>query len=115
MRLHGVYYITKQIIPAIGRVLFLVGADLMAWYNELPKVNRAVEFWQDGAPGLPAAALPTTSGKARAAFMTVRDPGPRRPTSTIDQFYPSRHCRLCDALTHGGKTRVRGIGLDSGD
>ena len=42
MRLHGVYYITKQIIPAIGRVLFLVGADLMAWYNELPKVNRAV-------------------------------------------------------------------------
>lgn len=99
------YYITKQIIPALGRVLNLVGADLAAWYNELPKVNRAIDFRPDGTAGLAAPPVLLPSSKARSAFMTSRDPAPRAPTSTIDQFYPSRHCRLCDALTHGGKAK----------
>lgn len=30
LRLHGVYYVTKAIIPALDRVLSLVGADLKA-------------------------------------------------------------------------------------
>jgi DNA polymerase zeta len=105
LRLHGVYYITKQLIPALGRVLFLVGADLHAWYNELPRVHRAsdaaVPAPAVGDEGMPPP--PALGGRMRAAaVMSARDPGPRRPTTTIDQFYPSRHCRLCDALTHGG-------------
>ncbi|RKP00368.1 hypothetical protein CXG81DRAFT_2697, partial [Caulochytrium protostelioides] len=37
LRLHGSYYITKQIIPALGRVLHLVGVDLDAWFRDMPK------------------------------------------------------------------------------
>ena len=104
MRLHGVYYITKQIIPALGRALFLVGADLNAWFNELPRVNRSIDVDGDGASAArPAAPVALSGARARAAaFMTSRDPDPRLPVSTIDRFYPSSHCRLCDALTHGG-------------
>ena len=31
LRLHALYYITKQIIPALDRALSLVGADVRAW------------------------------------------------------------------------------------
>jgi DNA polymerase zeta len=40
LRLHGTYYITKQILPALQRLFGLVGADLRAWYVEMPKVYR---------------------------------------------------------------------------
>jgi len=37
LRLNCAYYITKVIIPPLNRCLLLVGADAMAWYNQLPK------------------------------------------------------------------------------
>eukprot|EP00271_Cylindrocystis_brebissonii_P007773 TRINITY_DN21469_c0_g2_i1.p1 TRINITY_DN21469_c0_g2~~TRINITY_DN21469_c0_g2_i1.p1 ORF type:complete len:1040 (-),score=209.68 TRINITY_DN21469_c0_g2_i1:154-3132(-) len=40
LRLHGLYYITKQIIPSLQRVFGLVGADLRAWFAEMPRVVR---------------------------------------------------------------------------
>ncbi len=33
LHLHAIYYITKQIIPALDRVFCLLGADLRAWYD----------------------------------------------------------------------------------
>ena len=36
-RLNGGYYLTKQVIPALSRVLSLVGCDLAAWYAEMRK------------------------------------------------------------------------------
>jgi DNA polymerase zeta len=40
LRLHGLYYITKQILPALERVLSLVGADVRAWFAEMPRPQR---------------------------------------------------------------------------
>ncbi|KAL5604423.1 uncharacterized protein BROUX77_004609 [Berkeleyomyces rouxiae] len=34
------YYISKNIIPALDRVLQLVGASAQRWYDEMPKVKR---------------------------------------------------------------------------
>ncbi|KKF96380.1 DNA polymerase zeta catalytic subunit [Ceratocystis platani] len=34
------YYINKNIIPAIDRILQLVGASAKRWYDEMPKVKR---------------------------------------------------------------------------
>ena len=31
LRLHGVYYITKQIVPALERVMQLLGVNVRAW------------------------------------------------------------------------------------
>ena len=34
------YYITRVLIPPIARVFNLIGADISAWYNELPKYSQ---------------------------------------------------------------------------
>lgn len=37
LRLNGKYYITKVINPALDRALALVGIDVNAWYNDMPR------------------------------------------------------------------------------
>jgi len=82
LRLHGHYYITKQIIPALSRFLNLVGADLHAWLADLPRISRIFRPLQPEEPGAPQ----------------------RRPQgsrSTIDHYYQTTHCFLCDAVLAG--------------
>ncbi|PKI51528.1 hypothetical protein CRG98_028088 [Punica granatum] len=72
-RLNGVYYITKQIIPALQRVFGLVGADLNQWFLEMPRPTRE------------------NLGK--------RPLNPWNPQrARIDYYYLSRHCVLCGEL-----------------
>lgn len=87
LRLHALYYITKQIIPAVERVLNLVGADVRAWFTELPRPRR------DLPQKRPLKALPLPE-----STLTSRRPADRTRT-TIDTFYLSRHCAVCDDLT----------------
>lgn len=89
LRLHALYYITKQIIPAVERVLSLVGADVRSWFAEMPRPQRTLPQKR------PLAALPLggEGGKAQRGLGGV----------TIDRFYQSRHCAVCDELTHASK------------
>ena len=41
LRINATYYITKQILPPLNRMYSLMGIDVMSWYNELPRVQRA--------------------------------------------------------------------------
>lgn len=41
--LDGAYYITRVLIPPLERIFNLVGADVRAWYDEMPKKTRADE------------------------------------------------------------------------
>lgn len=74
LRLHSTYYITKQIIPALERVLSLVGADVRAWFAILPRPQRLLPQKR------PAAAL-GLGGRGASA-------------GTIDAYYLSRHCAV---------------------
>ncbi|EFJ43266.1 hypothetical protein VOLCADRAFT_66026, partial [Volvox carteri f. nagariensis] len=74
LRLNGTYYITKQIIPALERVMSLVGADIRSWFADMPRPQRMLPQKR------PAAAGGGGGG-------------------TIDRFYLSRHCVVCDELT----------------
>ena len=40
LRINAVYYINKQVLPALNRVLALVGVDVFSWFDELPRRNR---------------------------------------------------------------------------
>ena len=54
-RLDSEYYITKNIIPPLERIFNLVGANVRAWYDEMPKVQRARRVeGGDAKPGAPA-------------------------------------------------------------
>jgi hypothetical protein len=73
-----------QIIPALERVLSLVGADVKAWYAAMPRSVRM---------------LPQ---KRPAAALGLPSEGPHHPLynqGVIDQYYLSRHCAVCDELT----------------
>ena len=77
-RLHENYYITKQIIPALDRIFGLLGVSVKHWFVQMPKPNR----WQPTKR--PLSALGLGKGSSR---------------STIDHFYLSRHCAVCDEMT----------------
>jgi len=83
-RLHHVYYITKQILPALDRLFSLVGVDVKTWYNELPKSLRS-----NRPP--PVAMHRHVSSRSSYTSPTVK--------ITIDQYYQSQHCPVCDQLT----------------
>lgn len=83
LRLHSVYYITKQIIPALERVFSLVGADLRGWFAAMPRPSRLLPQKR------PAAALPAAAGGG-GGFGGARGGG----GGTIDQYYLSRHCAV---------------------
>ncbi|KAK4595861.1 hypothetical protein RGQ29_014087 [Quercus rubra] len=72
-RLNDLYYINKQIIPALQRVFGLVGADLNRWFIELPR-------------------------PIREAFAKRPFSAPNAQRTRIDYYYLSKHCILCGEL-----------------
>lgn len=72
-RLNGLYYITKQIIPALQRMFGLVGADLTQWFLEMPR--------------------PMRENLGKRPLYTWNSHRTR-----IDYYYLSRHCVLCGEL-----------------
>lgn len=72
-RLNDVYYITKQIIPALQRVFGLLGADLNQWFSEMPR-------------------------PAREALSKRPSYAPNPQRTRIDYYYLSKHCVLCGEL-----------------
>lgn len=72
-RLNDLYYINKQIIPALQRVFGLVGVDLNHWFLEMPRPSRE-----------------------SFAKHPLYASNPRR--SRIDFYYLSKHCVVCGEL-----------------
>lgn len=78
-RLNDIYYIRKQIIPALQRVFGLVGADLNQWFSEMPRPARE-------AVGKRHSRDPANSHRKR-----------------IDYYYLSKHCIICGDLVQTSK------------
>nr|GEV53159.1 DNA polymerase zeta catalytic subunit isoform X1 [Tanacetum cinerariifolium] len=72
-RLNDLYYINKQIIPALQRVFGLVGVDLIQWFLDMPRPVRE------------------TGGKNQSY-------GPNSHRTRIDYYYLSKHCIMCGEL-----------------
>lgn len=114
LRLHGLYYITKQILPALERVFSLVGADLRAWMNDLPRPQRMMPQKRSLAAlplDPPAARIGPAGGGGPGATdvgTSIWGPMPMtrggaRSRGTIDRYYLSRHCAVCDGLTSAAR------------
>lgn len=50
LRLNSTYYITKQILPPLGRLFQLIGVDVFSWYQELPRVSGS-DTWKPPEQG----------------------------------------------------------------
>ncbi|XP_069148582.1 DNA polymerase zeta catalytic subunit isoform X3 [Solanum lycopersicum] len=73
-RLNDIYYIKKQIIPALQRVFGLVRADLNQWFSDMPRPGREA------------------SGKRHRFTANAH-------RTRIDYYYLSKHCIICGELT----------------
>lgn len=75
-RLNDMYYIKKQIIPALQRVFGLLGAHLSQWLFDMPRLGRE------------------SIGKRKiSASNSYR--------TRIDYYYLSKHCVLCGEIVQG--------------
>ncbi|XP_055816734.1 DNA polymerase zeta catalytic subunit [Solanum dulcamara] len=72
-RLNDIYYIKKQIIPALQRVFGLVRVDLNQWFSDMPRPERE-------------------AGGKRHLFTA------NAHRTRIDYYYLSKHCILCGEL-----------------
>ncbi|XXG54196.1 hypothetical protein AAC387_Pa03g2142 [Persea americana] len=91
-RLNDLYYINKQIIPALQRVFGLLGVDLNKWFSEMPRPVR---------PSLAKRNFYDPKSESLLDFDDSRH-GISRKASTsrtrIDYYYLSQHCTLCGEL-----------------
>ena len=74
LRVHSMYYIQKQIIPALSRLFNLIGVDVKSWFLDMPQKSR----------------LPIN----RTVGITNQ-----KKKSRIDQYYVSSRCLVCDQIT----------------
>uniref|UniRef100_A0A0E0EFX6 DNA polymerase zeta catalytic subunit n=1 Tax=Oryza meridionalis TaxID=40149 RepID=A0A0E0EFX6_9ORYZ len=91
-RLNALYYITKQIIPALQRVFGLVGADLNKWFNEMPRPIRETLAKRQSA-----------SGHGSFSRLGLNKKGVGKG-SRIDTYYMSSHCIICGEIIQGSDT-----------
>ncbi|XP_071136539.1 uncharacterized protein [Mytilus edulis] len=73
LRINVTYYITKQILPPVGRILSLLGIDVFSWYIDMPKIIRVV----------PHSVIPSENRKG-----------------TISQYFSSSNCPVCEKATN---------------
>lgn len=177
LRLHGHYYILKQLLPALDRLFSLLAVDVYSWFNNMPKPQRLLphkrplaslplgvipcpllpctKSWQAASPMflICCACFPEVTPNTQKHLWTCRVPlvpstslflsfvcmpcctcfceeghhvfhgchrvpratavqdmwhaGDSRAAvaaaslsmTTIDQFYASRHCIVCDDMT----------------
>ncbi len=71
LRINATYYIEKCVVPALGRLLNIVGADVAGWWESMPRQYKA-----------PLTHVASSSDAA----------GGRR---TVDSYFQSRECVLC--------------------
>ncbi|XP_020595108.1 DNA polymerase zeta catalytic subunit-like [Phalaenopsis equestris] len=91
-RLNDLYYINKQMIPALQRVFSLLGADINQWFSAVSRPIRPM-FSKRHAP-MSNARLFRDGGSDNS--MVSKKPNGKR--IRIDTYYSSKHCILCGEL-----------------
>lgn len=87
------YYVAHRLIPPLSRIFNLVGADVQAWFDEMPKTQKVEAYASEGR----ARSNPSTPQKVLG-----------KPTSRnqkIDCVLASATCLVCDATTTEGMRR----------
>lgn len=72
LHINSLYYITKQILPALKRLFDVIDVDVVKWYEEMPKSSRIQSEGSHGVTSL--------------------------PKWTITDYYSSNFCIVCGKL-----------------
>lgn len=117
LHLHTTYYITKQIIPALDRLLSLVGVDVAHWYRIMPKRSRPSRHqedmlltrlrrrWRKDRVSMENETIGLNKSKdgRRSVYRDLHHAQQRLAQTNIDYYYRPRLCMLCEnAITTSG-------------
>jgi DNA polymerase zeta len=86
-RLSASYYIEKVLIPPIQRLLQLLGCDVKGWFSQWPRPRKRLFTMPERDS--------TIGQNSFESFLKQSIVPVRR---TIDQYYSSRNCPICDGL-----------------
>ncbi|KAG8822408.1 DNA polymerase zeta, partial [Serendipita sp. 399] len=87
-QLDAYYYVTRRLIPPLARIFDLVGADVRAWFDEMPKPQK-IEG-QGTVGGVQAVETPPRpTGRFQSTFRNQK----------IDQHFASNLCLVCENVT----------------
>ncbi|XBI89303.1 hypothetical protein VPH35_027143 [Triticum aestivum] len=95
-RLNELYYITKQIIPALQRVFGLLGVNLNKWFNEMPRPTRSTLAKRQSALG--------HGSRDSSSIRLGWNKKPSAKVARIDTYYMSSHCTICGDTVQGSET-----------
>ncbi|KAG0375993.1 DNA polymerase zeta [Mortierella sp. AD032] len=108
LRLNGEYYIRKHVIPSLERILQLAGADVKSWYDEMPRVQRAIPMTALGA----AAATGGGGGKGEGGGRKGEGGGASSTSLAAANIVPSEQTAAVLAAQHH---ETAGIVANNGD
>jgi DNA polymerase zeta len=100
-QLDVMYYIKHQIIPPLERIFNLVGADVSAWFDEMPKPQRIEGSVTDKKPSHPN--MVETPYRTYGKKMNQNQ--------KIDTHFGSNTCLICEATTMEGRS-ITSCGID---
>lgn len=95
LQLDALYYITRVLIPPLGRVFNLVGADVKQWFAEMPKTSNA-------APEL-GLASPGRHKKVESGDDDEPPPSPSR--RDLEEHLENNQCLVCGEVAFAGMSR----------
>ena len=84
VELDAEYYISKNIIPPLERIFNLVGANVRAWFDEMPKVQRV-----RAVRAAPAQLISAGAGAGAGVGQAAR--------KTLESYLHSTTCLVCRA------------------
>ncbi|KAL8413048.1 hypothetical protein RB596_009552 [Gaeumannomyces avenae] len=94
LRLDAEYYISKNLIPPLERIFNLVGAQVRAWYDEVPKVQRVRRIVVEPAGG---AGMTGASFGHLFGFGSAIGSAWHRPKKvTLESYMQVMSCAVCN-------------------
>ncbi|CBQ72168.1 probable catalytic subunit of DNA polymerase zeta UPR-1 [Sporisorium reilianum SRZ2] len=108
LQINALYYITRTIIPPLARVFNLLGADVEAWFHEMPKPNNA--YWNKRPTAALLSAVVAQQEDSEATLSAGSELPPSSPKttakgansaaiSTLNSHYATETCLLCSSRT----------------
>jgi len=86
-QLDTLYYVTHRLIPPMARIFILVGADVQAWYEEMPKSQKIEGQGNEN--------------QQQTHKQPLQKPRNKRGNETpkMDNQFAGNTCLTCDATT----------------
>ncbi|KAJ2495941.1 DNA polymerase zeta [Coemansia sp. RSA 1972] len=94
LRLDFQYYIDKQVLPALDRVLSLVGVDVRSWISEIPRQFRTSMLDALASDQSDSDSSDGADTKMRPIHRKARAAG-KLNFRSLDQFYAKKICLFC--------------------